>query len=220
MAKIEVKNITKIIKGNKVADNISLTLESPRVVGFKGKNGSGKTMLMRLICGLIYSTDGTVAINGKVLGKDISFPSSVGLLLENPAFIDDYSAFDNLKLLFSVKGVLSDSDIHSALERVGLGDTGKKKYKKFSLGMKQRLGIAAAVAESPDIVILDEPTNSLDESGVELVKTIVAEEKSRGALVMVSCHDEEVLELLSDEIYTISDGKITGHRILRGETNG
>lgn len=176
-------------------------------------------MLMRLICGLIYSTAGTVTIDGKVLGKDISFPSSVGLLLENPAFIDDYSAFDNLKLLFSVKGVLSDGDIHSALERVGLGNTGKKKYKKFSLGMKQRLGIAAAVAESPDIVILDEPTNSLDETGVELVKTIVAEEKSRGALVIVSCHDEEVLDLLSDEIYTISDGEITGHRILRGETN-
>lgn len=219
MVKIEIKNVTKIIKGNKVADNISLTLESPRVVGFKGKNGSGKTMLMRLICGLIYSTDGTVSIDGKVLGKDISFPPSVGLLLENPAFIDDYSAFDNLKLLFSLKGLLSDGDIYSVLERVGLENTGKKKYKKFSLGMKQRLGIAAAVAELPDIVILDEPTNSLDESGVKLVKTIVAEEKSRGALVIVSCHDEEVLELLSDEIYTISDGKITGHRVLQGEQN-
>lgn len=208
MAQIEIQNATKTIRDNTVLDDITLNLKSPCVIGFKGINGSGKTMLMRLICGLISPTKGSVSIDGKILGKDISFPPSVGLLLENPAFIDDYSAFENLKLLASVKGIATEQDILDSIARVNLSNAGKKKYKKFSLGMKQRLGIAAAVMEKPDIIILDEPTNSLDESGVTLVNEIVSQEKKRGALIIVSCHDKTVLEILSDEIYTISDGKI------------
>lgn len=217
MAIIEITNATKSIKGHTVLDNITLTLESPKVIGFKGINGSGKTMLMRLICGLISPTTGTVSIDGKLLGKEISFPQSLGLLLENPAFIDDYSAFDNLKLLTSIKRKATDEKIVESISRVGLSSAGKKKYKKYSLGMKQRLGIAAAIMETPDIIILDEPTNSLDDSGVELVKEIVTEEKNRGALIIVSCHDKSVLEFLSDEIYTITDGRITDHTVMKKE---
>ena len=217
MAIIEITNATKSIKGHTVLDNITLTLESPKVIGFKGINGSGKTMLMRLICGLISTTSGNIFIDGKLLGKEISFPQSLGLLLENPAFIDDYSAFDNLKLLASIKGKANDEKILDSIERVGLSSAGKKKYKKYSLGMKQRLGIAAAIMEAPDIIILDEPTNSLDDSGVELVKDIVTEEKNRGALIIVSCHDKSVLEFLSDEIYTITDGRITDHTVMKKE---
>ncbi len=217
MAEIKIKNATKSIKGHTVLDNITLTLESPNVIGFKGINGSGKTMLMRLICGLISPTSGSVFIDGTLLGKEISFPQSLGLLLENPAFIDDYSAFDNLKFLASIKGKATDEKILDSIERVGLSSADKKKYKKYSLGMKQRLGIAAAIMEAPDIIILDEPTNSLDDSGIELVKDIVTEEKNRGALIIVSCHDKSVLEFLSDEIYTITDGRITAHTVMKKE---
>lgn len=217
MAEIKINNATKSIKGHTVLDNITLTLESPNVIGFKGINGSGKTMLMRLICGLISPTSGNIFIDGKLLGKEISFPQSLGLLLENPAFIDDYSAFDNLKLLASIKGKVTDEKILESINRVGLSSADKKKYKKYSLGMKQRLGIAAAIMETPDIIILDEPTNSLDDSGVELVKEIVTEEKNRGALIIVSCHDKSVLEFLSDEIYTITDGRITDHIVMKKE---
>lgn len=214
MAKIEIINVTKYLKNIKVLDDITLNLEGPKVIGFKGINGSGKTMLMRLICGLISPSSGMVLIDDNILGTDISFPPSLGLLLENPAFIDDYSGFDNLKLLSSINGKINDDRINESMHRVGLENTGKKKYKKYSLGMKQRLGIAAAIMEAPDIVILDEPTNSLDDAGIELVKEIVSIEKTRGALIIISCHDNAILELLSDEIYTIVDGKITSHLIL------
>lgn len=217
MAEIKIENVTKSIKGHTVLDNITLTLKSPTVVGFKGINGSGKTMLMRLICGLISPTTGSVLIDEKLLGKEISFPQSLGLLLETPAFIDDYSAFDNLKLLASIKGIATHEKIMESIERVGLSSADKKKYKKFSLGMKQRLGIAAAIMETPDIIILDEPTNSLDDAGVELVKKIVSEEKERGALIIISCHDKSVLEFLSDEIFTITNGQITAHTVIKKE---
>ncbi len=215
MSAIEIINANKTLKGHTILNNINLNLKSPNIIGFKGINGSGKTMLMRLICGLISPTSGSVKIDGKLLKKEISFPKSLGLLLENPAFIDDYSAFDNLKLLASIKGNLSDENILKTIERVGLSNAKKKKYKKYSLGMKQRLGIAAAIMEAPDIIILDEPTNSLDDEGVELVKKIVSEEKERGALIIISCHDKAVLEFLSDEIYTITDGQITDHKIMK-----
>ena len=188
-----------------------MELQSGAVYGFKGINGSGKTMLMRLISGLIRPTHGEISMNGKILGKDISFPNSIGVFLENPAFLDAYSGFNNLKLLASIKYVASDDDIRNTLLRVGLDPDSNKKYKKYSLGMKQRLGIAAAIMERPEIVILDEPTNSLDEDGVDLVKHIVRNEKERGALVVVSCHDEEILKGMSDEVFLLEQGRLIGH---------
>ena len=211
MMNIKISHVSKIIKNNPVIKDISMELQSGAVYGFKGSNGSGKTMLMRLISGLIRPSQGEISMNGKILGKDISFPNSIGVFLENPAFLDAYSGFNNLKLLASIKSVASDDDIRNTLLRVGLDPDSNKKYKKYSLGMKQRLGIAAAIMEKPEIVILDEPTNSLDEDGVDLVKHIVRNEKERGALVIVSCHDEEILKGMSDEVFLLEQGRLIGH---------
>ncbi|MFQ7115557.1 MAG: ATP-binding cassette domain-containing protein [Acutalibacteraceae bacterium] len=211
MMNIKISHVSKTIKNNPVIKDISMELQSGAVYGFKGINGSGKTMLMRLISGLIRPTHGEISMNGKILWKDISFPNSIGVFLENPAFLDAYSGFNNLKLLASIKSVASDEDIRNTLLRVGLDPDSNKKYKKYSLGMKQRLGIAAAIMEKPEIVILDEPTNSLDEDGVDLVKHIVRNEKERGALVVVSCHDEGILKGMSDEVFLLEQGRLIGH---------
>ncbi|MCL2083513.1 MAG: ATP-binding cassette domain-containing protein [Oscillospiraceae bacterium] len=205
MTTIELKNVTKTIQKNTVLDDISVSMASGTVYGFQGINGSGKTMLMRIITGLIFPTRGKVFINSKELAGDIF--ESVGLLLENPSFLDDYTAFQNLKMLSSIRGVTNDDEIKTILNTVGLGDMGKKKYRKFSLGMKQRLGIAAAVVEKPNIVILDEPTNSLDANGVEMVQRVIQAQKERGALVILSCHDLSVLQAMSDEIIVLQAGK-------------
>ncbi len=209
MTKIVLENVSKIIKGNTVTDNVSVTFESGEIIGLKGVNGSGKTMLMRLLAGLISPTSGTITIDGEVLGRDITFPRSIGILIENPAFLDSYSGFKNLQMLASIKGLISDEEVKAAIDRVKLDPEDKKKYRKYSLGMKQRLGIAAAVMERPDIVILDEPTNALDSDGVEIVKRILLEEKERGALVIISCHDFETLKALSDKMYLMEEGRMS-----------
>lgn len=208
MTEIQIEHVTKKIKGAVVVDQVSLNLHSGQVVGLSGVNGSGKTMLMRLTAGLLIPTEGRIVINGKILGKDMEFPESIGILIENPAFLDSYSGFQNLKLLASIQNRIEDSDIRETLTRVGLSPDDRKKYKKYSLGMKQRLGIAGAILEKPDITILDEPTNALDQSGIEILKQIVREEKARGALVLLSCHDKSVLEEMADEIHHMENGKM------------
>ena len=211
MAQIEIKNVTKIIKHNTVIDNVSLTVNSRKITGLKGVNGSGKTMLMRLVSGLILPTSGEIIIDGETLGKDITFPRSIGTLIENPAFLDNYSGFQNLKLLASIQGKISDEEIREAIIAVELNPDDKKKFRKYSLGMKQRLGIAAAVMEHPDIIILDEPTNALDSDGVQMVKRILQKEKERGALILISCHDLDILKELSDVIYLMNVGRLSSY---------
>ena len=211
MSEIVVNEVSKSIYGVPIINSISMKLVSGNVYGFQGINGSGKTMLMRLICGLIYPTKGEIIIDGKRLGKEIKFPQSVGLLLENPAFLDSYTGYENLEMLASIKNIITREEIHEAITSVGLDPLDKRKYKKFSLGMKKRLGIAAAIMEKPDILILDEPTNSLDSSGVSLVKTIIAKERERGAIIILACHDLPVLQDVSDEIFLLEQGKITEH---------
>ena len=211
LSEIVVNDVSKSIYGVPIINSISMKLVSGNVYGFQGINGSGKTMLMRLICGLIYPTKGEIIIDGKRLGKEITFPQSVGLLLENPAFLDSYTGYENLEMLASIKNIITREEIHEAITSVGLDPLDKRKYKKFSLGMKQRLGIAAAIMEKPDILILDEPTNSLDSSGVSLVKTIIAKERERGAIIILACHDLPVLRDVSDEIFLLEQGKITEH---------
>lgn len=206
--KIEVENYTKIIKGITILDNVSITFEAGKCYGLKGKNGSGKTMLMRAVCGLIHPTKGQVIIDGEVLGKDITFPRSVGVLIENPAFISNYTGLKNLELLASIKNVIGTEDIRKTIEAVGLDPDDKRKYRKYSLGMKQKLGIAAAFMENPDIIILDEPINAIDESGVVKVKKLIAEAKERGAVIITACHDAGELEELSEEIICIEEGRI------------
>lgn len=205
---IKIENVNKSIKKAEILKDINLSFEGGKVYGLKGKNGSGKTMLMRAICGLITPDSGTIDINGKILGKDISFPESIGVLIENPAFISNYTGFKNLKVLSSIQGKIGDEDIRKALEEIGLDPDDKRTFKKYSLGMKQKLGIAAAIMEKPDIVILDEPINALDEASVENVRSILAKQKERGAIIIIACHDKSELEELSDEIIEISDGKI------------
>ena len=205
---IEITDLVKDIKGKRIIDHVTLHLESGKITGLKGVNGSGKTMLMRLVCGLITPTSGSIVINGKRLGKDITFPESVGILIENPAFLDAYSGFENLKLLASIKHSVGPEEIRQTIARVGLDPDDKKKYRKYSLGMKQRLGIAAAVMEEPDIIILDEPTNALDSDGVAMLKEILHDQRERGALVLISCHDLPTLQELSDEIYLMESGAL------------
>lgn len=208
---VRLEDYCKSFKSAEVLKNINLTLESGKVIGLKGKNGSGKTMLMRAISGLILPTSGKVYINDKELGRHISFPPSIGILIENPSFISNYTGFKNLKILASIQNRISDDEIRDAIRKVGLDPDDKRTFKKYSLGMKQRLGIAAAIMERPDIVILDEPINALDEAGAGLIKGLLDELKANGLLIIIACHDTEELNYLSDEIYEIYDGEITGH---------
>ena len=208
---IRVEHYCKTIKKVTILDDVTITFESGKVYGLKGKNGSGKTMLMRAISGLILPTSGAVYINDQQLGKEISFPPSIGMLLENPAFVNNYTGFKNLKVLASIQNRIDDDKIREAIEKVGLDPDDKRTFKKYSLGMKQRLGIAAAIMEEPDIVILDEPINALDEAGAMLIRDILSELKQKGSLIIIDCHDTEELEFLSDEIYEIYEGKIVNH---------
>lgn len=208
---VRLEDYCKSFKSAEVLKHINLTLESGKVIGLKGKNGSGKTMLMRAISGIILPTSGKVYINDKELGRQISFPPSIGILIENPSFISNYTGFKNLKILASIQNRISDDEIRDAIRKVGLDPDDKRTFKKYSLGMKQRLGIAAAIMERPDIVILDEPINALDEAGAGLIKGLLDELKANGSLIIIACHDTEELNYLSDEIYEIYDGEITGH---------
>lgn len=178
-----------------------------KIYGIEGCNGSGKTMLMRVIAGLIFPTKGQVYIHGAPLGAASEYPVTLGILIENPAFLNSYSGFDNLKILASIRQKIGAETIRQRLADVGLDPDDRRKYRKYSLGMKQRLGIASAILEQPDILILDEPVNALDQDGVALVRELILREKTRGALVILSCHDHAFLESVSDEMYHMKDGR-------------
>lgn len=208
---LEVEEINKKIGVDDVLSDISLSMEKGKIYGLQGKNGCGKSMLMRVICGLVLPTTGRILIDGEELGKELSFPESIGVFIEKPGFLDAYSGFQNLSMLASIKKKIGGREIKETLKRVGLEEVMHKKYKKYSLGMKQKLGIAAVIMEQPDIVILDEPANALDEKSEQRLWQIVKEEKERGALVIISCHTSEVLEEISDEIFKMDQGQITEH---------
>ena len=212
MSEIKIEDLSKSIKGALILDNVSITLTSGNIYGLRGKNGSGKTMLMRAMAGLLIPDSGSVIINGKTLHKDISFPESIGILIENPAFLPQYTGFKNLKLLAGLTGNISDDEIRTALERVGLDPEDKRIYRKYSLGMKQKLGIANAIMGEPDIIILDEPINALDEESVKKIKKVLLEIRDKDKLIIIACHDREELEYLSDIIYEIKDGSIVDRK--------
>lgn len=208
MKYICIKNLTKSIKGNTILDNINYKFESGNIYGIYGHNGSGKTMLFRAISGLIRPTSGSINISGKELHKDIDFPESIGVVIENPEFWPNYTGWQVLKMLSNIKNIINDEDIEEALFRVGLDPNDKKTIKKYSLGMKQRLGIAQAIMEKADIIILDEPTNALDEDGIELIHKLILEEKKRGAIILITSHNKYDIDILSDIKLRMNGGKL------------
>lgn len=205
---IELCDISKEIGGYKVLSHITTSMLEGKITGFQGINGSGKTMLMRVIAGLVKPTSGKVIINGKCLGKDISMPESMGILIENPAFLDAYTGLQNLEMLASLKGLPDKETLQQTLAAVGLDPNDKRKYKKYSLGMKQRLGIAAAVMNEPEVVLLDEPTNALDEEGLIMLRRIILQQKERGATVVLASHDRAFLEPLADDMLVFREGRV------------
>ena len=203
---VEIKNYCKRIKSRPILNNVSYNFEYGKIYGIYGHNGSGKTMLLRAIAGLLVPDSGSVVIDGKVLHKDMSFPPSIGIVIENMNLLPQYNAFDNLKILGKIKKTATDEDIKTALERVGLKSD--LKVKKFSLGMKQRLNIAQAVFEKQKIILLDEPTNALDNDGVQLIYKLLKEEKERGALVVITTHHKEDLEEICDVVLEMTEGEM------------
>lgn len=205
---IQLQNVTKRIKENTVLDNVSYTFKSGFVYGLYGQNGSGKTMLLRAISGLINLDSGSIFIDGEKLHDKIEFPPETGIVIENMELLPECSAKRNLQMLAKIKNIADEKDIIFSLERVGLDPDSEKKVKIFSLGMKQRLNIAQAIFENQKIILLDEPTNALDEEAVQLIYKIIREEKSRGATIIVATHHKEDLKEVCDVILKIAEGKI------------
>ena len=205
---IQLQNVTKRIKENTVLDNVSYTFKSGFVYGLYGQKGSGKTMLLRAISGLINLDSGSIFIDGEKLHDKIEFPPETGIVIENMELLPECSAKRNLQMLAKIKNIADEKDISFSLERVGLDPDSDKKVKKFSLGMKQRLNIAQAIFENQKIILLDEPTNALDEDAVQLIYKIIREEKSRGATIIVATHHKEDLKEVCDVILKIAEGKI------------
>lgn len=205
---IQLQNVTKRIKENTVLDNVSYTFKSGFVYGLYGQNGSGKTMLLRAISGLINLDSGSIFIDGEKLHDKIEFPPETGIVIENMELLPECSAKRNIQMIAKIKNIADEKDIIFSLERVGLDPDSDKKVKKFSLGMKQRLNIAQAIFENQKIILLDEPTNALDEDAVQLIYKIIREEKSRGATIIVATHHKEDLKEVCDVILKIAEGKI------------
>lgn len=206
--KIDIKDYTKVIKKKTILDNINISFESGKIYGLHGRNGSGKTMLLRAICGLILPTEGSVSIDGKIIGKDIEFPESVGVIIESMSMLPEYSGFDNLKMLAKIKKIAADDDIRNAMHSVGLDPDNKKRVGTYSLGMKQKLNIAQAIMENPCLYLLDEPTNALDEGTVNDIRKLLLTLKENGALIIIASHNKEDLSVLCDEVIHINEGKI------------
>lgn len=217
--KIEVHEYEKVISSNKLLSNINMSLSSGNIYGFQGKNGSGKTMLMRAISGLILPTSGYVEVDGKRIGKDIDFPQNIGVLIENPGFIGSYSGFKNLKLLASLKNKVKDEQICKLMKQLALDPNDEKKYRKYSLGMKQKLGIIAAIMEEPEIIILDEPFNALDEKSCEIVNEVLFKIKANNKIIIIACHDKEELFKIADVVYVIENGEVKKTIDVKAEKN-
>ncbi len=208
MPDIEIKDISKKFKNQIALENISFKCKSGEICGLVGHNGSGKSVLMKIICGLLYPDSGYVKINEQQIGKDIDFPPNTGVIIEQPNFIPYVSGYKNLKYLADINNRIGKSDIRAVMEKVGLEPDSKKWVSKYSLGMKQRLAIAQAIMENPDILILDEPMNSLDATGVETIREYLLELKKEGKTILLASHYKEDISLLCDRIIKLENGKI------------
>lgn len=205
---IVLHHVSKEIQGKTILEDLNGSLKGGCIYGIRGKNGCGKTMFMRCIAGLMKPTAGTIHINGKQLYKDMEVPESIGILIENPAFLLEYNGYKNLKLLADIRKQIGEEEIKETIRKVGLDPEDKRKVRKYSLGMKQRLGIAAAIMESPDIILLDEPINAIDEKGVTEIREVLLQLRSENRIIVVACHDKEELDYLADRILIMEEGKI------------
>ena len=199
--KIELKNISKVIKNRIILQNVNMEMESGHIYAFVGTNGSGKTMLMRILCGLVYASEGKVICDDQEVNFHKRVPYSLGVIIEKPEFFNEMDAQENLMTLANLNHKISKEEVTKAIEKVGLNASDIKKVGEYSLGMRQRLGIAQAIMENPDVFILDEPTGGLDEDGVQLIYDILKEEKAKGKLIIISSHQKEDIKELSDVIY-------------------
>lgn len=206
---IEINNICKDFGKELVLDHISAVFEEKKITGIIGRNGSGKTVLLRILCGLMYPTEGTVKIRGKQVGKDIDFPENVGFIIETPGFLPYYSGMTNLRDLAAIRHKVGKKEIAQAMEIVGLNPNSRKHVGKYSLGMRQRLGIAQAFMEGQDILILDEPLNGLDKQGIEDIRQLFLAFKEQGKTMVIASHSREDIEILCDDVYEMESGVLT-----------
>lgn len=208
--KIELKNITKKFKNNEILKNINLEFNSGKIYGFVGRNGSGKTVLLKIICGFYKPNSGEVLYNGKNINTELEFPPSTRTLIENPKFLPMLTGYQNLELLANIQKKIGKKEIEEALRKVNLYDEKEKKYHKYSLGMKQKLGIAQVLMENPEVIILDEPFNGIEQDSVEKIRKILLEEKKKGKIILLATHIKDDIDILCDEIYTVDDCKVKG----------
>ncbi len=205
---ITVKDVSLKIKKDMILKDINAEFTDGKIHGIIGRNGSGKTMLMKCICGFIKPTEGEITVSGKRIGTDCDFPESIGVIIETPEFIPYYSGFKNLKLLADIRHKITDDDIRRSMELVGLDPKLKKSVKKYSLGMRQRLGLAQAVMENPDLLILDEPMNGLDKDGVGDMRRYLLNLKEQGKTILIASHSAEDIDVLCDTVVEMDKGKM------------
>lgn len=206
---IQVKNLSKTIKGQLILDNINLELEYGRIYGFVGPNGSGKSMLLKSICGFIHPDTGSIVIDGKVLGQDLDFPEDIGIIIDKPAFIPYLSGLENLKILASIRKTITWNQIEEEIKSFGLDPRNKKKVKHYSVGMKQRLAFAQAFMENPKILILDEAMNGLDKEGIRITKKRILQAKQDEKMILLCSHIASDIEELCDIVYEMDAGKLS-----------
>lgn len=206
---IDINNIDLTIGKTNILKNITVSFDEGKIHGLIGRNGSGKTMLMKCICGFIKPTGGEITVDGKRVGKDVDFPKNMGIIIETPGFIPYYSGYKNLKLLAGLNNKISKQEIKKSMEQVGLDPDLKRHVKKYSLGMRQRLGLAQAIMENPKILILDEPFNGLDKDGVADMRKYLLELKERGKTILIASHSSEDIEILCDTVCEMDKGVLT-----------
>ncbi len=205
---IEIKNLCKSFKRNKVLNDINISIEKGSVCGFVGLNGSGKTLLMKVIAGFLKPDCGTVLVQGKEVGKEVDFPEDIGVIIETPSFMPYISGYKNLYDLYSIKGIPDKEKIRKTMQLVGLDPDDKKFVFKYSLGMRQRLGIAQAIMEEQSLLILDEPMNGLDKKGVEEMRTLFLRLKEAGRTIVIASHNQADIDYLCDKVYELDNGNI------------
>ena len=206
---IVIEHVSKIFGENKVLDDVCVSFEKGRIHGIIGRNGSGKTMLMKCICGFVPVTSGSIQVRGKKVGKDIDVPQNMGIIIETPGFLNGYSGYNNLKFLANINNKISEEKIIETLKLVKLDPHNKKHVGKYSLGMRQRLGLAQALMEDPDILILDEPMNGPDQSGVEEMREVLAALAKKGTTILMANHNAEDIEILCDTVHEMDLGVIS-----------